>query len=465
MSERIRPGKLPRQEVPKRPAEERVKDFNEVVLGFDEEHAVLEAMRCLQCDPAPCVEGCPVHQDIPGFIKLIKERKFDEAYFKVREHNLLSAITGRVCPYEKQCEGACILTRAKKPIAIGALERFVSDWGVKHGLHKEFKKKEEGRGKVAIVGSGPAGLQAAGQLALLGYEVVLFEALHKPGGVLMYGIPEYRLPKKVIEEVLKFLREAGVELREGSPIGRVMTIHDLLKDGYRAVLIGTGAGMPRFLNLPGENLPGVYSANEFLIRVNLMKANLFPEYPTPVKVGEKVVVIGGGDTAMDSARTALRLGAEVSILYRRGREEAPAGRVELEEAIEEGAEFVTLTNPVEFLGDGRVKKVRCIRMRLGEPDESGRRRPIPIPGSEFEVEADTAIVAIGYRINPLIARTTPDLKVHEWYKTILVDENYQTSIKGVFAAGDVVTGEATVAKAIGASKVAVRAIHRLLKEG
>lgn len=459
-------GKIkPRMALPKRPTEERVKDFNEVALGFNEEQALYEAERCLQCPHKPCENACPVGTPVPEFIKLVKEHKFEEAFWKIKEKNRIPAITGRVCPQETLCEEACVMTKVGQPIAIGALERFVADWGIKHGLMKEAEKSEEGRGEIAVVGSGPAGMTVAAEMAVRGYDVTIFEALHKPGGVLVYGIPEFRLPKKIIKDEIEYLLKLGVEIQEGVLVGRTYTIKDLLDDGYKAVFIGTGAGTPKFLGLPGENLSYIYSANEFLTRMNLMKAYLFPLYPTPIKVGETVAVIGAGNTAMDAARTALRKGAKhVYIVYRRTRAEMPARKEEVDNAVEEGVQFILLASPKRFIGDdkGRVKQIECLRMELGEPDESGRRRPIPVPNSEFILNADTVVIAIGTRPNPLIQMTTPGLKVHERWGTILVDDDFQSSIKGVYAAGDVVLGEATVIEAMGTGQKAAWAMHRHL---
>lgn len=457
-------GKVkPRMPLPKREPEERRKSFDEVALGFDEEQALYEAQRCLNCPHQPCTQACPVGIQVPEFIMLLKEKKFEEAFWKVKEKNRIPAITGRVCPQETLCEEACVLAKIGQPIAIGALERFIADWGIKHGLQKEVKKGEEGTGKVAVVGSGPAGVTVAAELAVRGYEVTLFEALHKPGGVLVYGIPEFRLPKKIIRDEIEYLLELGVEIETGVLIGRTHTIKDLFDDGYKSVFIGTGAGTPRFLGIPGENLSFVYTANEFLTRMNLMKAYLFPLYPTPINVGERVAVIGAGNTAMDAARTALRKGArKVYIIYRRTRAEMPARKEEIDNAVEEGVQFMLLASPTKFMGDekGRVRQIECLKMELGEPDASGRRRPIPIPDSEFIVEADTVVIAIGTRPNPLIQMTTPGLKVHERWGTILVDENFESSIKGLYAAGDVVLGEATVIEAMGTGQKAAWAMHR-----
>ena len=450
--------------IPKQPPEVRRRNFNEVALGYTEEQAVAEANRCLQCKKPQCIQGCPVEVDIPAFIRLIRERKFEEAIKKVKEKNSLPAICGRVCPQENQCQKFCVLGKIGDPVSIGRLERFVADWELKRGLEAPEKPAPTGK-KVAVIGAGPAGLTAAADLAKLGHKVVIFEALHLPGGVLMYGIPEFRLPKRIVQAEVDYVKKLGVEIRTDCLIGRIYTIPELLKkEGFDAVFIGTGAGLPRFLGLPGENLGGIYSANEFLIRVNLMKSYNFPQYDTPIRVGKKVAVIGGGNVAMDSARSALRLGAEeVYIIYRRSRKEMPARAEEIENAEEEGVIFKLLTNPVRFIGNeqGLLKAMECIRMKLGEPDESGRRRPIPIEGSEFTIEVDTAIIAIGRTPNPIIQRTTEGLEVTRW-GTIVADENGKTSIEGVYAGGDIVTGEATVISAMGAGKRAAKAIHEYL---
>jgi len=457
----------------KMPVEKRIRSFDEVALGLTEEQAVEEAKRCLQCKHRPCVEGCPVGVDVPAFIRKVAERDFLAAYKIVKEKNAIPAITGRVCPQEVQCEGRCTLARVGEPTAIGALARFVADWAIKEGVVEEeaeealAKRPSRGSVRIAVVGSGPAGITAAADLARLGYEVTLFEALHKPGGVLMYGIPEFRLPKRIVEIELNYLRALGVDVQVDVVIGRTYTVKELLEDGYRAVFIGTGAGMPRFLNVPGENLANIYTANEFLTRVNLMRAYLFPKYDTPIKVGKRVAVIGGGNVAMDASRTALRLKAEeVYVIYRRSEEEMPARRDEVLNAKEEGVKFMLLTQPVRFLGDkdGKLAAIECIRMQLGEPDASGRRRPIPVKGSEFVFEVDTAIIAIGCHPNPLIARTTPEIKVNE-EGCIVVDEHCRTSMRGVYAAGDIILGEATVIEAMGTARTASMAIRRDIVEG
>ena len=458
--------KIKKEVVPmtKQRPEVRRRNFNEVALGYSKEQAIEEAKRCLQCPKPQCVQGCPVEIDIPAFIRLIKEGKFDEAVKKIKEKNSLPAICGRVCPQEGQCQKFCVLGKVGDPVSIGRLERFVADWERAKGVAIPKLASPTGK-KVAIIGAGPAGLTAAADLAKLGHKVVIFEALHSPGGVLVYGIPEFRLPKSIVQAEVDYIQKLGVELRLGYLIGRIYTIPELLKDeGFDAVFIGTGAGLPRFMGIPGENLGGIYSANEFLIRVNLMKSYAFPEYDTPIRIGRHVAVIGGGNVAMDSARSALRLGAEeVCIVYRRSREEMPARREEIENAEEEGIICKFLANPTQFIGDdkGWVKQMECICMELGPPDESGRRRPIPIKGSEFLMDVDTVIVAIGRTPNPIIQRTTEGLKVTRW-GTILTDENGKTSLEGVYAGGDIVTGEATVISAMGAGKKAARAIHEYL---
>ncbi len=448
--------------MPKQEPKERSHNFNEVALGYTEEQAVDEAGRCLQCKESPCVKGCPVEVDIPEFIKLVRERKFDEAIRKIKEKNSLPAICGRVCPQEEQCQANCTLGKVGDPVSVGRLERFVADWERERGYEVPQKSASAGR-RVAIVGAGPAGLTAAADLARLGYEAVVFEALHKPGGVLIYGIPEFRLPKKIVEAEAEYIGKLGVTIKMDAMIGRLYTLKELLQR-FDAVFIGTGAGLPQFMQIQGENLCGIYSANEFLIRVNLMRAYEFPMSDTPIYVGEKVVVIGGGNVAMDSARCALRLGArEVKIVYRRSREEMPARAEEIENAEEEGIVFEFLTNPKRFVGNERgwVKAMECVRMRLGEPDASGRRRPIPVEGSEFMMDVDTVVVAIGRTPNPIIQQTTEGLVVTKW-GTIVVDENGKTSIEGVYAGGDIVTGEATVISAMGAGKKAAKAIHEYL---
>jgi len=451
--------------MPKQKVEDRIHNFNEVSLGYSMEQAVEEAERCIQCPKPQCIQGCPVEVDIPAFIKEIREKNFDEAIRKIKEKNSLPAICGRVCPQEEQCQKFCVLGKKGEPMAIGRLERFVADYELQKGVTVPTRPKSSKSGKVAVVGSGPAGLTAAADLAKLGHEVVVFEALHVPGGVLVYGIPEFRLPKKIVQAEVDYIRKLGVDLRTDQMIGRLYTIDELFERGFEAVFIGTGAGLPQFLGIPGENLGGIYSANEFLIRVNLMRSYLFPEYDTPIRVGKHVAVIGGGNVAMDSARCALRLGAEqVCIVYRRSREEMPARLEEIENAEEEGIICKFLAAPIKFLGDeqGWVKRMECIAMELGEPDESGRRRPVPIKGSEFIMDVDTVIVAIGRTPNPIIQRTTKGLETTRWGTIVADEKTGKTRLGGVYAGGDIVTGEATVISAMGAGKKAARSIHRYL---
>ena len=450
--------------MPKQKPEVRRRNFNEVALGYTEEQAIAEANRCLQCPKPQCVQGCPVEIDIPAFIKFIREGKFDEAVKKIKEKNSLPAICGRVCPQEEQCQKLCVLGKVGNPVSIGRLERFVADLERARGDEVSANVSPTGK-KVAVIGAGPAGLTVAADLAKLGHKVVIFEALHLPGGVLVYGIPEFRLPKSIVQAEVDYIKKFGVKLRLGYIVGRIYTIPELLKErSFDAVFVGTGAGLPQFMNVPGENLGGIYSANEFLIRVNLMKAYAFPAYDTPIRIGRHVVVIGGGNVAMDSARSALRLGAEeVCIVYRRSREELPARKEEIENAEEEGIVCKFLAAPVRFVGDekGWVRQMECICMELGAPDESGRRRPVPVKGSEFVMDVDTVVVAIGRTPNPIIQRTTEGLEVTRW-GTIVTDENGKTSIEGVYAGGDIVTGEATVISAMGAGKKAAKAIHEYL---
>lgn len=458
--------KLKQQPMPKLSVEERVRCFKEVALGYSEEQAVAEAERCLQCKVPRCVEGCPVGIDIPRFIRHIRERNYEEAIRVIREKNSLPAICGRVCPQEDQCMGKCVLGLKGEPINIGALERFAADEERKRGLRAKPEIAPPTGKMVAVVGSGPAGLTAAAELARLGHEVVIFEALHEPGGVLMYGIPEFRLPKDIVRDEIEYVKSLGVKFETNVIVGRVIKISELFEMGFNAVFIGSGAGLPDFLGIPGENLVGIYSANEFLIRVNLMKAYMFPEYDTPVKVGGKVAVIGGGNVAMDAARSALRLGGDVTVIYRRTEDLMPARRDEVINAKEEGVKFIFLATPTRFLGDekGFVRRVECVRMGLSEPDESGRRRPIPLKNTEFLVDADTVIVAIGQRANPLAARGEDQIKITQ-HETIIVNpETYETTMKGVFAAGDIVTGNATVISAMGGGKKAAYGIHRYLMD-
>jgi glutamate synthase (NADPH/NADH) small chain len=457
--------RAPRQKMPEQAPAERVKNFREVPLGYPAETAQIEAARCLQCKNAPCRAGCPVEVKIPEFIRRIREGDFIGAARMIKADNALPAVCGRVCPQEDQCEKFCVLAKKGEPVAIGRLERFAADWGLEHPDTEQPPVAPPAGRRVAIVGAGPAGLTCAGDLARLGYRVTIFEAFHKAGGVLVYGIPEFRLPKAIVQAEVDALKKLGAEIELNAVIGKLDTVDDLLAEGFDAVFIGTGAGLPNFMGIPGENLGGVYSANEYLTRSNLMKAYRFPEYDTPIIRSRRVAVVGGGNVAMDSARTALRLGAEeVILVYRRSREEMPARIEEVHHAEEEGIRFEMLTNPIEVLGNekGSVRGLRCIRMRLGEPDASGRRRPIPVAGSEFEFELDTVIVAIGNTPNPLIPKTTPDLKIGS-HGTIEADrETGQTSKPRVFAGGDIVTGAATVIEAMGAGKRAARAIHAML---
>ncbi len=465
--------KTDRHKMPERPAKERIKDFEEVAVGYTIETAIEEAKRCIECQNPKCVGGCPVEIDIPAFLQLIANGDMEGAIRKIKEKNSLPAICGRVCPQEDQCEKVCILGIKGKPVAVGALERFVADQEMKKltpispSLNPSTSLGTSKRGgqKVAVVGSGPAGLTCAGDLAKLGYQVTLFESLSTPGGVLVYGIPEFRLPKKIVEIEIDYVRSLGVELVTDVLIGKTITIEELFSQGFKAVFIGSGAGLPQFLGVPGENLLGVYSANEFLARVNLMKAYKFPEYLTPVKVGKKVAVLGAGNVAMDAARVSLRLGAQkVTIVYRRSREEMPARAEEIERAEEEGIIFKLLTTPTEIRGDknGWVREMECLKMALGEPDASGRKRPVPIEGSEFIIEADTIISAIGNKPNPLIPRATAELKVEKWGGVIINETTRMTSIPGVFAGGDIVRGAATVISAMGDGKKAAEQINSFL---
>ncbi len=446
---------------------ERARNFREVPFGYTPEEAVEEASRCLSCKRPPCREGCPVEVEIPQFISLIKEGKFIEASYTLKRKNALPAVCGRVCPQEIQCESRCLVGKKGDPVAIGNLERFAADYEAEKGeVRIPGKPRPTGR-KVAIIGSGPGGLTCASDLIMAGHEVTLFEALHKPGGVLIYGIPEFRLPKAIVEREVEYIQKSGVELVTNAVIGRLYTIDELLNDkGYDACFIATGAGLPMFLGIPGENFNGVYSANEFLTRANLMKAYLFPEYDTPIKRAGRVAVFGAGNVAMDSARVALRLGAEkVYLVYRRSETEMPARNAEIHHAKEEGVELALLTNPVRFIddGSGNLRAVECIKMELGEPDESGRRRPVPVKGSEFQMEIDTAISALGAKANPLLLKTLPDLKLNRRGYIIADEETGMTSKKGVFAGGDIVTGAATVILAMGAGKKVARAINEYLK--
>ncbi|MGQ9844325.1 MAG: NADPH-dependent glutamate synthase [Spirochaetota bacterium] len=460
--------KISRQKMPQQDPAKRIENFNEVPLGYDEKTAILEATRCLQCKRPTCVEGCPVNINIPGFIKALKEGNPLDAFAVIKQTNSLPAVCGRVCPQEDQCEKLCVLAKKGEPVAIGNLERYVADYE-REKQHYTFQKVEAVKGKkVAVIGSGPAGLTAAGDLARLGYSVTVFEALHKAGGVLVYGIPEFRLPKDIVQYEIDALKAVGVTIELSRVIGTAETVNDLLSSGFDAVFVATGAGLPLFLDIPGENLQGVYSANEYLTRSNLMKAYRFPEYDTPIVKGDRVAVIGGGNVAMDSARTALRLGSkEVYIIYRRSKKEMPARIEEVERAEEEGIIFKLLTNPLRFIGDdkGRLKAVECIQMELGQPDDSGRRSPIPVKGSEFIIDINVAIIAIGNGPNPLIPKTTPGMDTTKRGNIIADLQTMKTSKRGVFAGGDIVTGAATVIQAMGAGKKAAKAIDEYLSTG
>jgi len=450
--------------MPEQEAKVRAKNFNEVPFGYPPELALLEASRCLQCKKPKCIEGCPVEIDIPAFVKKIAEGDYVGAARKLKERNSLPAVCGRVCPQEDQCEKLCIVGKKDQPVAIGRLERFAADWERDKGEVTVPEKAPSTGKKVAVVGSGPAGLTLAGDLILKGHEVTIFEALHKTGGVLIYGIPEFRLPKDIVQAEVNYLVKLGVKVEVNCVIGRIETVDELLQE-YDAVFLGLGAGLPQFLNVPGENLCGIYSANEYLTRSNLMKAYLFPKYDTPIAKGKNVAVFGAGNVAMDSARTALRLGANtVRIIYRRSRDEMPARIEEVHHAEEEGVQFYLLTAPTRFLGDdnGWVTGVECLRMELGEPDESGRRRPIPIKGSEFQLECDLAVVAIGAGANPLLPTTTPGLELNKRGYIVADLETGKTTKPGVWAGGDIVTGSATVILAMGAGRKAANSIHEYL---
>lgn len=445
---------------------ERAKNFKEVCLGYDNERAVKEASRCLHCKNPKCVEGCPVSINIPEFISHIKENDIEGAAKEIAKYSSLPAVCGRVCPQESQCEGKCVLGIKGEPIAIGKLEKYAADWARENNVDVSFKE-ESNNIKVAIIGSGPAGLTCAGDLAKKGYDVTIFEALHEPGGVLVYGIPEFRLPKEEVVKVeIDNIKKLGVKIETNVIVGRTITIDEILNDeGFKAVFIGSGAGLPKFMGIPGENANGVFSANEFLTRVNLMKA-FKEDYDTPVKVGKRVAIVGGGNVAMDAARTALRLGAESHIVYRRSESELPARQEEVHHAKEEGVVFDILTNPVEILSDenGWVKGIKCVKMELGEADDSGRRRPVPVEGSEFVMDVDTVIMSLGTSPNPLISSTTDGLETNKWKCLIADEETGLTTKEGVYAGGDAVTGAATVILAMGAGKKAAKAIDEYLQE-
>jgi glutamate synthase (NADPH/NADH) small chain len=459
--------KIPRQSMPVQDAKARGRNYNEVALGYAEETAMLEAVRCLQCRRPKCVEGCPVEVDIPAFVERLKEGDLPGAVSALKADNNLPGICGRVCPQETQCEALCVLSKKHDPVAIGRLERYVADWDLAHPSPPPELPPSTGK-KVAVIGCGPAGLTCAGDLARFGHAVTIFESLHAPGGVLIYGIPEFRLPKNVVHAEVDYVRSLGVDIQMDSVIGKTYTLDELLNEqGYDAIFLGTGAGLPMFMHIPGENYNGVYSANEFLTRVNLMKAYLFPDWDTPVKVGSKVAVIGAGNVAMDASRCALRLGAEaVHIVYRRSAEEVPARAEEVHHAEEEGIIFDFLTNPVEIYGDdqGWVRGMRCIRMKLGEPDASGRRRPLPIEGSEFDMDVDMVVMALGTRPNPLVFTDAGGLERTRWGTVVADEETGKTTKDRVWAGGDIVTGAATVISAMGAGKRAAADMDRFLRD-
>ncbi len=460
--------KIPRQPMPEQDPKVRAKNFLEVPLGYTSELAMREAQRCLQCKKPSCVEGCPVGVDIPGFISHIKEGEFTQAIRNLWSKNSLPAVCGRVCPQEGQCEGVCILGKKDAPVAIGNLERFAADHERMHGTGVLPPKADPTGKKVAVVGSGPSGLTVAGDLIVKGHDVTVLEAFHKPGGVLVYGIPEFRLPKEIVAQEVNFLERLGVKVECNAVVGRTITLDELFEQGYHAIYIGVGAGLPRFLNIPGENLVGILSANEYLTRANLMKAYLFPEVDTPIPRGKNVIVLGGGNVAMDSARTAMRLGADkVRIVYRRSKTELPARAAEVHHAEEEGIEFFFLTNPTRYLGNdkGRLVGMECLKMELGEPDASGRRRPIPVKGSEFTLECDLVVVAVGSGANPLLTRSTQDMTLNKWGYIVADPENGKTTKRGVWAGGDIVTGAATVILAMGAGRKAADSIHQFLTWG
>ena len=461
---KIQPNKTKMRE---QPPQDRIHNNLEVPYGYSEEEAINEAKRCLNCKKPLCIDGCPVEINIPGFIDLIAKGEFLGAIWVLKEKNVLPAVCGRVCPQEEQCEKYCVLGKKMEPVGIGRLERFAADWEAKQGEAKLLPKDKPRGKRIAVVGSGPAGITVAGDLIQMGYDVTMFEALHEAGGVLVYGIPEFRLPKQIVAREVEYLCRMGVKLEKNLVIGTALSVDELFKE-YDAIFLGTGAGLPWFMNVPGENLNNIYSANEYLTRANLMKAYLFPEYDTPIARGNRVATIGGGNVAMDSARTAIRLGADKSfIIYRRSRKEMPARDEEIHHAEEEGVIFNLLTNPVAYHGDekGNVKEVECIKMALGEPDSSGRRRPVPIENSNFMIPVDVVVVSIGNSPNPLIPNTTPGLETGKWGNIQIEEDTGKTSKKGVFAGGDVATGAATVISAMGAGRRAARAIHQFLQDG
>lgn len=459
---------IPRQPMPEQEPEVRKHNFNEVPFGLNTQLAMIEAERCLQCKKPTCVQGCPVGIDIPAFITHIAAGEFTKAIRKLWEKNALPAVCGRVCPQEIQCEEVCVLGKKGDPVAIGNLERFAADYEREHGKGDLPPKSKPTGKRVAVIGSGPSGLTVAGDLILKGHEVTVFEALHRPGGVLVYGIPEFRLPKEIVYSEVNFLERLGVKVERNVVVGRIVSLDELFEQGYDAIFVGVGAGLPRFMDIPGENLIGIYSANEYLTRANMMKAYLFPEYDTPIARGKDVAVFGAGNVAMDSARTAMRLGADrVRIVYRRSREEMPARGAEIHHAEEEGIEFYFLTAPTRFFGNekGRLEGMECLKMELGEPDESGRRRPVTIEGSKFKLECDLAVIAVGAGPNPLLTKSTEGLALNKWGYLIADPETGKTTKKGVWAGGDIVTGSATVILAMGAGRKASDSIHDYLTLG
>lgn len=464
----VKNTKNPRIPMPEQDPQVRARNFLEVPTGYTPKMAQEEAARCLQCKKPACVQGCPVGVDIPGFIDLLNQGDLTGAIRNLWTKNALPAVCGRVCPQESQCEGLCILGRKGEPVAIGNLERFCADYERENGTG-ELPPKEEPTGKkVAVVGSGPSGLTVAGDLIVKGHDVTIFEAFHKPGGVLVYGIPEFRLPKAIVAQEVNFLERLGGKVECNAVVGKTVSLDELFEQGFDAIYIGVGAGLPRFMNIPGENLVGILSANEYLTRANLMKAYKYPEVDTPIPKGRNVTVLGAGNVAMDAARTAMRLGAEkVRIVYRRSREEMPARGAEIHHAEEEGIEMFLLTNPTKYIGDedGRLVGMECLKMELGEPDASGRRRPVPIEGSEFELETDLCIVAVGSGANPLLTAETPAIKLNRWGNIDADEKNGKTTMKGVWAGGDIVTGAATVILAMGAGRQAANSMHEYLTLG
>jgi glutamate synthase (NADPH/NADH) small chain len=458
-------GRVP---MPEQDPNVRKRNFQEVPTGYTPAMAQEEAARCVQCKKPGCMDGCPVGVDIPGFINLVTQGDFTAAIRHIWSRNALPAVCGRVCPQEVQCEGKCILLKKGTPVAIGNLERFCADYEREHGTGALPPKAAPTGKRIAVVGSGPSGLTVAGDLIQKGHSVTIMEAFHKPGGVLVYGIPEFRLPKAIVAQEVNFLERLGVTVQCNAVVGRTVSLDELFEEGYDAIYVGVGAGLPSFMNIPGENLIGILSANEYLTRANLMKAYKFPEVDTPIPLGKYVAVLGAGNVAMDSARTAMRLGAEsVKIVYRRSRDEMPARAAEIHHAEEEGIEFMLLTNPVRYLGDekGRLTGMQCLKMELGEPDASGRRRPIPIKGSEFEIKTDLVVVAVGSGANPLLTQSTPDLSLNKWGYIQADPETGKTSKRGVWAGGDIVTGAATVILAMGAGRAAADSIHKYLTWG